>query len=99
MKRPIPGPRSYPKQIIILDDVWDIRFVRKCEDPENRGECDGITKEIIIIQGMSREETFKTLIHEVIHALEFSGKLEIKHSTVYKLEDVVFSLLMENFYD
>jgi hypothetical protein len=97
-KRPLPNTRSYPKTIKILDDIWTVRFVRGYADPDQVGECDPNAYEITIKFKQSKADTFKTFIHEICHAIEFTGNLEIKHRTIYKLEDLIFSLIRENFY-
>lgn len=89
-----PNPKNYPTHIYLKGDCYKVSFVKglKClgiTDPEKYT--------IKIRAGMSRAETFRTMIHEVLHVLEFSWPIKLKHKTVYKLEEAIFSLLMDNF--
>lgn len=90
--------KDYPKELHIGTEVYKVKFVRKFSEKDIMGECDPSDKEIRILCGMSREDTLKTFIHEVCHAvLEFEGDLEIKHKLIYAIETPVFMFLRDNF--
>ena len=86
---------SYPRQLVIGDEVWSVKFVRKLDGCY--GECDPSNNEIRIRMKQSHDETLKTFIHEVVHALEFSFEFDLEHRHVYALEEAVFQLLRDNF--
>ncbi len=90
----IPRKRDYPKVIYLRDDVYRVVFVKNLKPI---GQTDATKKVIRIRAGLSRNETFRTFIHELLHVLEFSWPLKIKHKTVYKLEKALFQLFIDNF--
>lgn len=61
------------------------------------GETDWVKKVITIKADMSRRETLSTLVHELLHVIEFEAPVKIKHKTIYKLEKAVVELLLDNF--
>lgn len=89
-----PKQKAYPKVLHVRGDTYKIRFVKGLK---NLGETDAGTMIIRIRAGMSRAETFKTFLHEALHAIEFSTPIKIKHKMVYELEDAIFSLILDNF--
>lgn len=102
-----PGIRDYPKFINIRGESWEIRFFKNkidnWEDGEDEDEIDGTLglchfedKIIYIKLGQDRENTFKTFVHEVLHAVEDEYCLQIPHRIIYKFEEVVSDLLKEN---
>jgi hypothetical protein len=93
------GPRQkdYPKELLIGDAIYRIRFVKKI-DPTKKvvGLCDPCDKEILILQGLSPLERFKSFIHEILHALEYEYEIKMDHSLIYKLEEPIAFLLLDN---
>ena len=93
-----PAIRDYPKSLKVGDETYAIKFVRKFKDSETVGECDPESRTIFLKLGEGREETFKTLIHELMHALlEFEGDLDVKHRFIYKAESLIYQFLCDNF--
>lgn len=90
----IPHIRNYPKKVHLKGETYRLVFVKNLE---NIGEIDSGKKVIRIRAGMSRHETFRTFIHEVLHFIEFEWPIDIPHKTVYKLEEAIFSFLLDNF--
>lgn len=101
-----PGIRKYPKTMKIKEDVWHVKFVKKV--PERHygkevicGLCDPSEMVIYIKTGMTREETFSTFIHELLHAIEASWDFYIDrshaHPKVYALESALLQILKDNF--
>lgn len=87
---------EYPKTLHVGTEIYTVKFVRKLPNT-TVGECDPEAKEIRILCGQSREETLKTFIHEIIHALvEFEHDIEIKHKLVYALEGPLYQFLRDN---
>lgn len=89
----LPKVKDYPKKIRLNGDVWTVKFV----EMKDAGETDPNTYEIKICKGMTKKETFKTFIHELLHVIEFTEDLPIPHKLVYKLEDAIFDLWDQNF--
>jgi hypothetical protein len=101
-----PGQRAYPKTIRVNEDIWHIKFVRKV--PERHygkeviwGLCDPGEFTIYIKQGQTREQTFSTFVHEVLHAIEASYDFHIDktdaHPKIYAIELAIVQLLRDNF--
>jgi len=97
----IPGRKSYPKELHINEETYTIKWVQ--EIPEGRknddtvGLCDGASHTIYIKRGLTKSQAFRTLIHEVLHALEFEYEIDIPHKTVHQLEKAIGDLLIANF--
>lgn len=88
--------KDYPREFHIGDEIYRLKFVRKLPK-DTVGECDPSSKEIRILVGQGKNETFKTVIHEIMHALfEFENDIEIKHMFIYKAEEVIFQFLRDN---
>lgn len=90
----LPKQNKYPKKIHYKDITYKIRFVKNLNC---YGETDPGKKEIRIKHGISEREMFKTLLHELLHLVELETPIKLKHKTVYKLEQAIFELLIDNF--
>lgn len=64
--------------------------------PDILGECRFDKKQIVIKIEQSDEELKKTLIHEIMHAICDTYKIDISHSAIYKLEKAVLNLIKLN---
>jgi hypothetical protein len=97
-----PPTRKYPKEITVNGNTWSVRFIRKPPDhPQNVGLSDPETRTNYIKLGQGRKETFKTFIHELIHAYEIeldAPRLPhgAKTSVFPFLEDMVAMFWEEN---
>jgi hypothetical protein len=86
-----------PSHIKIKNKVsYEIVWVESFEDDTTVGECRFDARQIAIKTGLSKRETIKTFIHEVLHAIEFERGIKIQHKAIYQLEDAVFYLLFHN---
>lgn len=90
--------KDFPREVHIGSEIYTVKFVRKFKDPAQVGECDPETREIRIKCGQPRVETFKTYLHELIHAVEMELDIPITHKDVYKLENFLFDFLVKNLY-
>ncbi len=88
---------QYPKTLHIGNEVYTVKFVRKLSK-DTVGECDPCDKEIRILCGQGPEDTLKTFIHEVCHAvIQFEHDIEVSHKLIYALETPIFRFLRDNF--
>ena len=94
---------KYPERLRIGDVYYRIRFVksiRGCKLPVGKnatiGLCDEHRREILIRKGLSEDETLKTLLHELLHAMEFEYQIKIPHQSVYQYEEAIFDFLCAN---
>lgn len=63
------------------------------------GICDPNTREIRIQKGMSARKTLETVIHEVLHLIEFEEEMTgFTHRHIGKLDAGLAKILMENFF-
>lgn len=90
----LPNPANYPASVYVTNESYRIVFSSKLQD---FGICDPEKKTITIKSGMSDRETFNTLVHELLHAIEFEHGLKIKHKMIYKLEKAIVEMLVDNF--
>ena len=90
----LPKPNSYPTKIYVSGEVYKIQFVKGMHD---LGETDSEKRTIKIKYGMSPRETLYTLVHELIHAMEFEHGIPIKHKDVHRWEKAVSELIIDNF--
>lgn len=93
--------KDIPRTLMVGDSVWEIRFVRKmphgnAKDKNTVGMCCDDDKEICVRLGIGKREQAKTLIHELLHALEFEYQISIPHELIYKLEEPIYRLLCDN---
>jgi len=65
-------------------------------DPETLGLAEPNEKTIYLKFGMSESETMKTLIHEIIHAIEFEWDCPIPHKITETLEEGIWKVLKLN---
>lgn len=102
MRKRGPRQRDYPREILVGDSLYKIKFVKKITEPnpahttEIVGICDPSEKEILIIQGLGPFERLKAFIHEILHAIEFEHDIDIPHQLIYKLEQPIALLMLEN---
>jgi hypothetical protein len=91
--------KDYPKELLIGNEIYKIKFVRKMTgQPDNVvGDCCPSDKEIRILMGQTPEDTLKTFIHELCHAaLEFEGDIEVQHELIYKIEHPIYQFICDN---
>jgi hypothetical protein len=79
---------------VTYEIVWCEDFLN---DKKQLGECWFEGKQIKINKNQSPTETFKTFIHEALHAIQFEyPELKLTHSQIYKLEEILFRILKLN---
>lgn len=90
--------RDYPKELVIGDGVWKIRFCRQIpgETIDTVGMMHPAITTIFIRLRQTPEERFKTLCHEVIHAFCYEYKIKENHKIIYQLEAPILSFLLDN---
>ncbi len=86
-----------PDILLVGDEVWTVRRKMTLDNlgRDIVGYCDPSTNEILIKAGQSKEDELATLVHEYIHAIEYSRDIEIPHKLVYKLERDLASLIYQ----
>lgn len=56
----------------------------------------GNTSEIIIDTGLAKDRTEKTIIHEILEAINFEYELELSHDKITVLETTLYAILKDN---
>lgn len=90
----LPTQKQFPKKIYFGDTCYTVTFKK---DLDCFGITDPNTKTIQIKDGMAPRAFLATLIHELLHVIEFEKPIKIKHKDVYKLEQSIIELLIDNF--
>lgn len=88
-----------PSRIRITRHIsYEVVFTNEfLNDNSQLGECRYDTRQILIKNGQSPSEAFKTYIHEVLHAISFEvSGLKLTENQVSKLEHAIFRFLKLN---
>lgn len=89
--------KDCPREIQIGENTWDVKFVRRFQDKFTTGLCDPSETTIYIRMGQTDDERLKTLLHEILHAIEYEYQLEIPHRLIHRLEDPLARFLVDNY--
>ena len=65
-------------------------------DSKTMGHCDQDKKEILLKHDLCKEEMESTLIHEVIHAIDFEGNIKLTEKQTLKLEAGIYEFFRVN---
>lgn len=95
----LPKVGEYPKFLEVRDEKYSIRIVNKIpgEDKNTFGLCDDDSKIIWLRKNQSRRGMFRTLIHELLHAVECEYSIKLKHKKINVLELALEALITDNF--
>lgn len=93
--------REYPREIIVGDSLWRVRFIRRIPadlemDSNDTGACCPADHTIYIKMGQTPVERFKTFVHELIHAAEYEWQIDMPHKIVEDLEEPIYRILLDN---
>ena len=95
------------KQLTILDFLdkssfriagldYRIAWCKVIDDKTTLGYCDDNAKVIYLKEGEEELETFKTMLHELVHAIDHVYSLKLRHSQVRKLELALAEFMIQN---
>lgn len=90
--------KDYPRSLVIGENEWSLRFCRQIpgETEHTLGLCDPGEHIIWIRMKQTPEERFKTLAHELCHALAYEWGLKEDHATIHKLEEPILRFFLDN---
>jgi len=90
--------KGYPRRVKIGDSFYRIRFVKKIQgtDKKYSGMFYPHTKQICILNSLSKDETLKTYLHEISHAMECEYDIKISHKAIYQYEEAIFDYIVAN---
>lgn len=95
----LPMDAGYPTELHINEETYTIKFVSRIP-VKGRGVvglCDPGSRTIYIKKGMTKSQTFRTLIHEVLHGIENEYSIPISHKVVHQLEKAIGDFFLTNF--
>lgn len=75
---------------------YSVAWVKTIDEPATLGYCEKESRIIYIKDGQLVDETFKTVIHELIHAFDDTYKIKLSHTQVRKLELAIAEFLIQN---
>lgn len=88
-----------PHRIFIKAKVaYEVVYVDRFDDPTIRALCrvTGDSRQILLLKTLKGEALYSSLLHEILHAIEFEFKLPIPHKLIYRLETILFRILKLN---
>lgn len=88
-------PKKKQKTLKILGKKYNIEDM---STPENGpfGLCHLAESKIYINEVLSEDEYNDTILHEIIHAIDFAGRLNLKEKQVHSLSTLLYSVLTDN---
>lgn len=95
----IPAVKHFPTELHVGEETYTVKYTKDIPGcvPDDCGLTDPETHTIWIRAGMTKAMTFRTLVHECLHAIEFEYELKVKHSLVYQLERAISDFFLMNF--
>lgn len=66
------------------------------KDSETAGECRYASRQIAICNKQSDRDKMKTFIHEALHAISHEFKIPLPHKAIYKLEHIIYRIMVLN---
>lgn len=75
---------------------YEVVYIDEFKDGETLGECRFNPNQIVIKNKQSNTETFKTFLHEVIHAVSVENKVGLTENQTRSLEDGIYRVLRLN---
>ncbi len=92
-------PSQYPSEVHVGHETYKIRFVKRIpKQPLSVvGLADSEAKTIWIKANQSKQQLFRTYVHEICHALEFEYEIKIEHKEIYKFEEAIVQFLLSNY--
>lgn len=75
---------------------YKIAWCKIIDSKETLGYCEDESQIIYMKDGQDMDETFKTMIHELVHAMDHTYGMKLKHSQVRKLELALADFLTNN---
>ena len=87
-----------PKIRLHRDLSYEVVYVDEFSDPKVVGESRPSTFQIVLKNGQSNTELFKTYLHECLHAISDEHDIGLTEKQVGKLEEAIYRFLRLNNY-
>tara|TARA_R100000808_G_scaffold18489_1_gene40494 strand:+ start:2000 stop:2305 length:306 start_codon:yes stop_codon:yes gene_type:complete len=92
-------PLAGERRIRIGSHEWLLRFVDSIEtdgDCTTHGVCESSTRTITVARIASESWVLSTLLHEVMHAIEHTYEVRIRHQDLNLFADILAGVLIDN---
>lgn len=86
-------PKVVPTSVRILGKEYEVKVI---PDFEDCGQCDDLKQELRLQANMPMALEQDTLLHEIIHALDFSIKTHMKERQVSALASGLIAVFRDN---
>ncbi len=96
----LPHQTAYPKQIHFGLETYRVKYIKNLRSKRGKkfyADTNPETKVIRIKADLPPRLLLATIIHEILHVIEFEAPVKLKHKTVYALEKAILELLLDNF--
>lgn len=85
-----------PDSVRIIGKTYDIVLLPKAAMPNEYGLCDSERQRIHVMVDASNATIIDTLIHECLHAIDFSMHLELTERQVHAASSGLAALFLDN---
>lgn len=77
----------FPTKIRVTSrKTYEVHWTKGFEDPKKVGECHPVTRVITLRLGEPESETWWTLFHEILHAINFERRVGMTERQVTEVE-------------
>lgn len=90
-----------PRLLIIRGAHWHVvvtRTMNVSEGEDILGLCDPSLRTIYIKKQQTKRQQMATLVHEILHAMEFEYDFNLTHKVIGKIENPVADFIRDNLY-
>lgn len=86
--------KKFPTQIrVSRGKLYEVHWTQAFpNDPKKVGECHPVSRVITLKLNESEEDTWWTLFHEIVHAINFEAELGLTEKQVTRLEKSLVSI-------
>lgn len=84
-----------PRELMIGDSLWKVRFVAKFDDEDTIGLCCPDIKEIWIKRNLTPKDRLETFFHEILHLIEDETGWNLHHKFIYKSQGPLAQIFLE----
>ena len=94
----LPGYKQYKKEWHVGEETYTLKFVSRIPGCKAKdvGLCDPESRIMYVKKGLSKAMLYRTVAHELLHAIEFEYEIEIPHKLVYQLEKAIVDTQLMN---
>lgn len=86
-----------PDKIKILGHEYPVIFQDVNETGnDNMGTHDGLKTKIFLRSDLSESQKESTLLHEILEAIDYNLRLNLKHEQIFSLESGLYQVLKDN---